>query len=305
MANTMVAQKFFDMSQDEATHDLLVQDPAIMDTVVSLMSSANSDIASLATGAVKNLAKNESILPVLHNQQKMLTTLTTLTGSANTTIKRNALSALKRLNRYGLSANNENAGSTSENQRHTSPSQSKQKKIRGEKKQKKLRTIVFDIGGNGMESESTCQQIEKYLVRVKGLTSLTLDQRKNQVLITTRKKTKKIAPSIVEALQKAGVKASRVREIREKSKARIEEEEEEDEANETGAAGEVGYMNDEEYFGGERKGVLSRFGSNSLQQRLAEQRRKQQEAEQQKSSTDAIAAGVGNAVRSVSSWFGY
>ena len=132
----MVAQKFFDMSQDEATHGLLVQDPAIMDTVVSLMSSANSDIASLATGAVRNLAKNESILPVLHNQQKMLTTLTTLTGSANTTIKKNALSALKRLNRYGLSANNENAGSTSENQRHTSPSLSKQKKYE-EKKNKK------------------------------------------------------------------------------------------------------------------------------------------------------------------------
>ena len=301
-----LSQRFFELSQDIDAQALMTSDSSVMNHLTSLLSNSNTEIIKNATGALKHLSKNEKNLPTLYNQTNMTSMLTTLTGSDDRTIKKHAVSILNRLNKYALRENSENAGSSSQNQsRNTSQSTKSSSSSRETKtKKSKSRTYVFEVKNGEMEDEDIVHQIEIQCVKVRHIISLTLDEHRGQILVTTTKKKRHIEGPMIEAIRKAGASARLKGQVGKKPKKHVVVREEEktvvvEEEDETG------YLDDEEYFGSERQGVLSRFGSTTLQQRLAEQRRKQQEAEQQKSSTAAIAAGVGNSVRAISSWFGY
>ena len=167
---------------------------------------------------------------------------------------------------------------------------------------------MFFIAG-GMEDDELVQNMEVQIVKVQGIQSLTMDQCKGHVLVTSKEKKKEITrtiiPAVLRAVRKAGASATLLGELGKRKTqqmiAQAQEDEQENTMNDDGA----GYLDDSEYFGGDRQGVLSRFASTSLQAKLADQRRKELEMANQTSAVNSVAAAAGSAVLGVASWFGY
>ena len=297
--------RFKELSSDEGTHAMLMGAPEILAGLVSYMNNTDEQVLILVSSTIKTLTKNSTNLPTLYNVSGLLTSLTDLTGSNNHKVKKNSISALKRLNHYGKSLqqlhqpnqqNNENNSTINNNNNHHEMKATDNKR-KNKTKSKKTRTFVFYVT---LDDNQLCSKIEKQVLQVRGLISLTLDQRRNQVLIGTTRKKKEIKREVKDAISKAGGTVTKIGQVgKEPKKVEVEtqiqvEEEEED-----------GYLDEEDVYGADREGVLSRFGSSSLQARLAEQRRKQLERDNQKSSTAALAQVAGNTARAAMSWFGY
>ena len=79
----------------------------------------------------------------------------------------------------------------------------KQKKKKKSKKKKKPRTFAIQVNPS-MDDERLVSQIEKNVIRVRGIISLTLDQMRSQILVTTKKKRKEIIPLLIDAVRAAG-----------------------------------------------------------------------------------------------------
>ena len=289
-------KRFSQLAGDTNAHGILIKTPEIMTNLVRYMNSNSLDIVSSASDCLKKLAKNKANRKTLYYQPGLMKALTELTGSEHSTVKKNALSALKSLNKYAKKQNDDDdvenmSGSTMNTRRTTSQD-------KPTKEKRKARTFVLSADLN---DEDLCSRIEKHLLKVPGLISLTLDQRRNQILVTTKRKKKEVKSELLDAVKHAGGNVTSVGQIGKKSKrvhTRVDDETLED------AEDAAGYLDEEEVYGNE-PGVLSKFGSTTLQARLAEQRRKDAELANQKSSTAVVAAAAGNAVRGAMSWFGY
>ena len=156
-----------------------------------------------------------------------------------------------------------------------------------------------------MDDECLVSRIEKYVIRVRGIISLTLDQRRSQILVTTKKKKKEIVPSLIAAVGTAGATAVLLGKIGDGNVNNDGARDASENCQHENEDDDVGYLDSNDYFGADSDGILSRFGSKSLQARLAEQRRLAQERTQQQSTAASVAAAAGNAAMSVASWFGY
>jgi hypothetical protein len=306
-----VVSKFLELAQDTTTQSYLVQDSTILSSLVNFLTSTDKQVVEMASAILKLLAREEKNRQTLYNQPQLVSTLTELTGSLNSRVKNNAISAMTRLNKFGLQEDTENMPSTNtttttSNIPLTKHTMSKDKK---RKKNRKTRTYVFFIAG-GMEDDELVQNMEVQIVKVQGIQSLTMDQCKGHVLVTSKEKKKEITrtiiPAVLRAVRKTGASATLLGELGKKKThqmiAQAQEEEQENTMNDDDGAG---YLDDSEYFGGDRQGVLSRFASTSLQAKLADQRRKELEMANQTSAVNSVAAAAGSAVLGVASWFGY
>jgi hypothetical protein len=281
----------------------------ILNGLVSYLSCKdNNEIVEIASECLKLLAREEKNRQVLYKTKGLVSILTALTGSKNTRVKKNAISAMKRLNKYAQEDTENNSThslssssnvASKHNITHLHQQQQKRKK-------RKLRTYALSIAG-GMDDNQLAKSIQDRVVQVMGILSLTIDQRKGQVLFSSKKSKKEILrnilPAVIKSIRKAGASATLLGEVGKKCKksSKVEEEEQEEQDKEQ----ETGYLDDSEYFGGDREGVLSRFASTTLQARLADQRRKEMEMANQKSVVTSAAAVAGNAVLAAASWFGY
>ena len=119
--------RFKELSSDEGTHAMLMGAPEILAGLVSYMNNTDEQVLILVSNTIKTLTKNSTNLPTLYNVSGLLTSLTDLTGSNNHKVKKNSISALKRLNQYGKSLqqlhqpnqqNNENNSTINNNNNH-------------------------------------------------------------------------------------------------------------------------------------------------------------------------------------------
>jgi hypothetical protein len=317
------AQKFLDLSRSEETAGLIVATPDIMSGMVQYLQHADGAVVERAAEACKVLAKVRAHRRALYEQPDLVPALTRLTGSGNPAVKKYAVSAIKSLNKYAAE-NAEDVGvgvlvererqssgqSSSSGQAGHNKAEKKKKHKEKKKKKRKTRTFALQVTPSFEHDDALERRIETQVIRVRGIISLTLDARRGQILVMTKKKSKEVLPLVHDAVRAAGARSELLGQV---GKKPVADPAGGPSAADYGEGGEVGvdengasgYLDDEEYFGGDRNGILSRFGSQSLQQRLAEQRRQEQARSKQQSTADAVAAGVGNAVRSVSSWFGY
>lgn len=296
-----------------------------MSGLVSYLSHEDESVVEVASEAIKLLASGCNNRKMLYAQSGLVSVLTKLTGSHNIRVKANALSAMKYLNKYAKKAqllSQQHAHFDSDNQENDGPTgsdvnlpistaeehQKKQKKKKkSKKKRRKPRTFALQVKP-GMDDERLVSQIEKNVIRVRGIISLTLDQARSEILVTSKKKKRDIVPLLLEAVRAAGGKATLLGQIgRSNRDPKTEKHAKRDASGDTDDDEEddTGYLDSNDYFGGDRDGVLSRFGSKSLQARLAEQRRLAQERAKQQSTAASVAAAAGNAALSVASWFGY
>ena len=303
-----VVSKFLELAQDTGTQMYLVQDSTILSSLVNYLASNDKQVVEMASEILKLLAREEKNRQTLYNQPQLVSTLTELTGSLHSRIKKNAISAMTRLNKFGLQEDTENMPTptfTNTNIPVTNHTSSKDKK---RKKNRKTRTYVFSIAG-GMEDDELVQKMEVQIVKVQGIQSLTMDQCKGHVLVTSKEKKKEITrtiiPAVLRAVRKAGASATLLGELGKRKTQQMIAQAQEDEQKNTMNDDGAGYLDDSEYFGGDRQGVLSRFASTSLQAKLADQRRKELEMANQTSAVNSVAAAAGSAVLGVASWFGY
>ena len=313
---TVVVQRFLDLAKDTHTHCHLLS-TELLSGLVKFLSHEDEQVIEIASECLKLLALEKPNHQVLYAQPTLVSVLTRLTGSTHQTTKRNAISAMRCLNMYAAQEDTENiqsssSSSSSNNNTISSNNKYSSKPAREEKKKKRkrTRTYAFSING-GLEDERLVEDIQSRLVRVEGITSLTIDQNKNQVLISCKQSKKdgtKLTLVVIKQLRKAGATATLLGQVGKKKSKRaaaaaaaaaaampqLEEADEQDD--------EEGYVDDTEVYG---EGILSRFGSNSLQARLADQRRKEIEMANQKSAVTSVAAAAGSAVLAAASWFGY
>ena len=321
-----------------------------MSGLVSYLAHEDARVARVAAEAVALLAAGRANRKRLYRRPRLVAALTDLTGSADAEAQQHALHGLKCLNKYaakqqqrlaekreaaggggggrgsdGENRDSENAGAAAQGNAALAsgasggaaacdgaqvPKKQQQKK----KRKRKPRTYALQVTPS-MDDETLVSRIEKYVIRVRGIISLTLDQRRGQILVTTKKKKKEIVPALIAAVGTAGATAVLLGQIGkslpdasifEKAGASHDSYGNNGGGNENGNEDdEAGYLDSNDYFGGDREGVLSRFGSKSLQARLAEQRRLAKERAQQQSTAASVAAAAGNAAMSVASWFGY
>ena len=338
MTTFAIASRFRDLARDAETQAHIVKEESCMSGLVSYLTHDDVHVVRVAAEAVALLAAGRNNRKRLYRQPRLVAVLTNLTGSDDDVVKQHALSGLKCLNKYATkhqqrlaervtggegrareNNDDENAGDATLNVLPSDTSGSvelskkkKQQHHKTKKRKRKPRTFALQVTPS-MDDELMVTRIEKYVIRVRGIISLTLDQRRGQILVTTKKKKKEIVPALIAAVGTAGATAvllgqiGKVQRNLPSSQAAVEKNKSKDDCG--GAGGneddDAGYLDGNDYFGGDSEGVLSRFGSKSLQARLAEQRRLAQERAQQQSTAASVAAAAGNAAMSVASWFGY
>ena len=100
-SSIQVVQKFLHLAKDVDTHTHMMGSEQILNGLVSYLSCKdNNEIVEIASECLKLLAREEKNRQVLYKTKGLVSILTALTGSKNTRVKKNAISAMKRLNKY-------------------------------------------------------------------------------------------------------------------------------------------------------------------------------------------------------------
>lgn len=289
-----------------------------MEGIVNYLRSKDEATVTMAAQCVDLLASNPCNRKDLFHQKDLISNIVKLTESECEAIQRFALSAAQSLNRYATSTgtNNENSANcdnvaiekpdavekspdagdadacADEEERKNRKNEKKKKK-----KKRKTRTHVLQV--SGMNDEAIISRIENELIRVRGVISLTLDQQRGEVIITSKKKRDAILPKLKAAIESAGAELGVQKAPAAAPATTISTANADADADDDGD-----YLDDDAYFTS-REGVLSQFGSSTLQSRLAAQRRKQEELRNKQDKVSAFASKAGEAARWAGSWLGW
>lgn len=309
-----VVKRLLDLAADPEYQGFIVREQGCLSGLTSYLKHDDLEVLTLATSTVRLLASGRrSHRRALSKQPGLLDSLELLRNHASTTVQENVEAAILDLqsatgtdesecnDENNSCGRNQTSKSSSEKSKHRRRRRQSSAGVDGDdahnerKRRKKRKTRTFVISSEDLKvDDSLAARVEAQVLRVRGIISLTLDQRRGQVLICSKKKQADIIPDVLQSIQGAGCDASFLGEVGKRGFTNDEE---------TGSGGD-GYLDDEDIFH-TREGVLSRFGSSTLQARLAQQRRKERERRNQQQAGTDVAKMAGQAARWGMSWFGY
>ena len=275
-SHNTVVRRLLDLAADEDNQAFIVQEVSCLAGLTNYLTHNDVDIVLMAVEAISLLSSNKDNRKVLCQHPGLMKNVNALVSSEHDGIKHFAKDASRSLSKY---ADKEIENSNSQN----TPASEQYVSKKSYKKSRKTNTYKIKV--RDLADENICSRIETALIRIRGVISLTLDQNRSRIIVCSKMEKDQIMPSITAAVEEAG---SEVVAKRSKNKA-------------------SGYIDDDEdredVFGG---GVLSRFGSQTLQSRLAAQRKKEEEEERRNSKAMAsVASAAGSAARWGMSWLGY
>ena len=289
MANTstnQIVQRLLILASDPDNQLFITKEKGCLTGLTSYLVDDDAEVVKKAVEAISLLSSNKKARRTLAEHEGLVKNLTTLISSTDATIQKFAISASKSLEKYTKSTpsyNNENNNSENINSlnddSHKKAGKSKKKKS----KKKKLKTYKLKV--KDLDNDEICSRVEQGIIRIRGIISLTLDQNKRRVIVTSKMQKDEILPIMTEVIESCGTVVIL------KKKKKVEE--------------ASGYCDDEEQEDVFGEGVLSRFGSQTLQSRLAAQRQKEEKRKLEESNVSRLAQAAGGAARWGMGLFGY
>jgi hypothetical protein len=285
-STNQIVQRLLVLASDPDNIKFIVEQSGCLTGLTSYLVDNDIEVVKKAVETISLLASNKDARKYLAEHEGLVENLTALLSSTDVAVQNFATSAYKSLKRYKKKASKyNNAENNSENMNTLNDNYLKQVEKSKKKKSKKKRLKTYKLKVKDLDDDEICSRIEQGIIRVQGIISLTLDQNKRRVIVTSNKSKEKIIPKITEVIESCGTTV-----ILKKRKRS-------DEAS--------GYCDDEEtedIFG---EGVLSKFGSQTLQSRLAAQRQKEEKRKLEESNVSRLAQAAGGAARWGMGLFGY
>ena len=341
-----IVKRLAELAADEDSRSLIVKDGGCLAGVVKYLKHKDAVVHTLATQTVKLLASSPEIRAKLCEQKGLVNNLIHVQSLGDPRAQNIATMTLSILKTHinkedtlfptnvesksalGMSATTAASANTNPSE-NTAPSESdntlnqqrssqsiksmaaavkRTKTIIHEKR--KVRTTTLKI--TGMEEDSKRTAIERSLIRLKGVVSVTLDRRRRRAIVVTRSAEDMSQDLIASISTVEGVSAT-LRKKKRKVKSATEKKKTNDTSggyldseNQSGNAG-GGYLDDEDDEDIYGPGVVSKFGAGSLQSQLAAMRlkdeQKKKEKERQEKAQGYIAK-VSNAIGWGASWLG-
>ena len=280
-SHSEIVKRFLDIASVPENQGFLVQEQSCLIGLMGYLKSPDQEVALMACEAMMLLASNSDNCEALHAQPGLMKVLGKLSKSDDEKIQKFSKKAYKSLKRYDRSLQDSENNACTQNTPASEASEYSQKKKKRHKSHKR-KTHTYKFKVKDLDDEAICSELEQGLIRLRGVISLTLDQKRKRIVICSKLSKEEILPAVTKVVERAG---SEIVEKRKKP---------------------TGYMDDEEEnpFGDE-EGVLSRFGNQTLKSRLAAQRKLEEEKERESSKIASVASSVGSAARWGLSFMGY
>ena len=282
-----IVQRLLQLASDPDNQTFIVQEQGCLAGLTSYLDDSDTEVVRMAIEAISLLSSRRSNRKNLVGHPGLAEKVKKLTTHHNSLIQNFAVTSAKSLKLHkgakttrNYDGNGENSNTINNNTLGADSNGTKEKK---KSKKRKLKTYKLKV--KDLDDDEICSRIEQGIIRVRGVVSLTLDQNKRRVIITSKVSKSEIIPIVTEVIESCGTVVI----LKKKKKS-----------------GEPsGYCDDEEtedIFG---EGVLSRFGSQTLQSRLAAQRKKEEKRKLEESNMSRIAQAAGGAARWGLSFLGY